>query len=176
LKQINENHPFSAMEICVENLSSAVAAAEGGAVRLELCSALIEGGLTPSVGLLTVVKEAVQIPVFCMLRPRPGNFTYSPDEIKAMQIDVKMLLDAGADGIVFGALTVDGCIDVEACLKIINVLPAGTPMTFHRAFDWTHDPGAALEEIIKLGFQRVLTSGCVRILLLLLFVRKKLMP
>ncbi|XP_059471831.1 copper homeostasis protein cutC homolog [Neocloeon triangulifer] len=147
------------MEVCVESLASAVAAVQGGASRLELCSALSEGGLTPSLGLFKMVKQAVSIPVFVMLRPRPGNFTYSLEEVEAIQIDAESLLNAGADGVVFGALTADGCVDVETCKKIINSLPQGTPTTFHRAFDWTHDPSGALEDIIKLGFHRILTSG-----------------
>ncbi|CAB3375756.1 Hypothetical predicted protein [Cloeon dipterum] len=147
------------MEVCVESVASAVAAAQGGAARLELCSALSEGGLTPSVGLLKVVKELVSIPVFVMLRPRAGNFTYTPEEVRSIQIDADALMQAGADGVVFGALTTDGAVDEEACSKVISVLPAGTPITFHRAFDWAKEPLVALEDVIKLKFHRILTSG-----------------
>jgi copper homeostasis protein len=152
----------SNMEICVDKIASAVAAADGGATRLELCSALSEGGLTPSIGVLKKVKKLVHIPVFCMVRCRPGNFTYSTAEIEAMQDDAKLLIENGADGIVFGALTKEGNVDVQACNSLIEVVPEDKPMTFHRAFDWTENSMEALEDIVRLKrFSRILTSGHV---------------
>jgi copper homeostasis protein len=150
------------MEICVDKIACAVTAADGGATRLELCSALSEGGLTPSIGVLKKIKQLVHIPVFCMVRCRPGNFTYSPDEIEAMREEAKLLIENGADGIVFGALTKDGNVDVQACNSLIEVVPEDKPMTFHRAFDWASDLPEALKDIAELKrFSRILTSGQV---------------
>lgn len=150
------------MEICVDKIASAVSAADGGATRLELCSALSEGGLTPSIGVLKKIKQLVHIPVFCMVRCRPGNFTYSADEIEAMQEEAKMLVENGADGIVFGALTKEGNVDIQACRNLIEAVPDDKPMTFHRAFDWTPNAMQALDDIASLKrFSRILTSGQV---------------
>ncbi|XP_035124649.1 copper homeostasis protein cutC homolog isoform X2 [Callithrix jacchus] len=142
------------MEVCVDSVESAVNAERGGADRIELCSGLSEGGTTPSMGVLQVVKQSVQIPVFVMIRPRGGDFLYSDREIEVMKADIRLAKLYGADGLVFGALTEDGHIDKE--LSICRPLP----VTFHRAFDMVHDPMAALETLLTLGFERVLTSGC----------------
>lgn len=148
------------MEATVDSVTSAVNAARGGASRIELCSALGEGGLTPSVGLLKVVKSlVVDIPVFVMIRPRRGtDFAYTEDEIKVMKKDVSVLKDAGADGFVFGVLTPDGDVNELVCEELLQ-LCRPLPVTFHRAFDVTRDPVQSLEIIIKLGFTRILTSG-----------------
>ncbi|TKC49126.1 hypothetical protein EI555_021600 [Monodon monoceros] len=135
------------MEVCVDSVESAVNAERGGADRIELCSGLVEGGTTPSMGVLQVVKQYVQIPVFVMIRPRGGDFLYSDREVEVMKADIRLAKLYGADGLVFGALTEDGHIDKELCMSLI-------------AFDMVHDPMAALETLLTLGFERVLTSGC----------------
>ncbi|XP_014641128.1 PREDICTED: copper homeostasis protein cutC homolog isoform X2 [Ceratotherium simum simum] len=135
------------MEVCVDSVESAVNAERGGAGRIELCSGLLEGGTTPSMGVLQVVKQCVQIPVFVMIRPRGGDFLYSDREIEVMKADIRLAKLYGADGLVFGALTEDGHVDKELCMSLV-------------AFDMVHDPMAALETLLTLGFERVLTSGC----------------
>ncbi|PNJ86926.1 copper homeostasis protein cutC homolog isoform X1 [Pongo pygmaeus] len=147
------------MEVCVDSVESAVNAERGGADRIELCSGLSEGGTTPSMGVLQVVKQSVQIPVFVMIRPRGGDFLYSDREIEVMKADIRLAKLYGADGLVFGALTEDGHIDKELCMSLMAICRP-LPVTFHRAFDMVHDPMAALETLLTLGFERVLTSGC----------------
>ncbi|XP_034041626.1 copper homeostasis protein cutC homolog [Thalassophryne amazonica] len=147
------------MEVCVDSVESAVNAERGGARRLELCSSLLEGGLTPSVGLLLIVKQSVKIPVYVMIRPRGGDFLYSNQEVEVMRKDIELMKIHGADGIVLGALTEDGRVDSELCLELLAAARP-LPVTFHRAFDMVHDPVIALESLISLGFQRILTSGC----------------
>lgn len=146
------------MEVCIDNLESALNAEQGGAIRLELCSALNDGGLTPSVGFLKIVKKKVKIPVFVMIRPRSGDFIYSDEEIEIMSEDVKILKENGADGFVFGITTSEGKVDVKNCSKLMK-LAGNLPVTYHRAFDVVKDPLKSMEEIISLGFQRILTSG-----------------
>uniref|UniRef100_A0A8C4UBM2 Copper homeostasis protein cutC homolog n=1 Tax=Falco tinnunculus TaxID=100819 RepID=A0A8C4UBM2_FALTI len=139
------------MEVCVDSVESAVNAERGGAGRIELCAGLVEGGTTPSMGLLQVVKQCVRVPVFVMIRPRGGDFLYSDREVEVMKADIRLAKLHGADGLVFGALTEDGRIDTELCTACCVGLPA---------FDMVHDPLVALETLISLGFERVLTSGC----------------
>ncbi|XP_067909264.1 copper homeostasis protein cutC homolog isoform X2 [Heterodontus francisci] len=147
------------MEVCADSVESAINAERGGACRIELCSSLMEGGITPSIGLLQVVKQYVRIPVFAMIRPRGGDFLYSGSEIEVMKADIKMAKANGADGTVFGVLTEDGRVNTEVCM---DLMAESRPLsvTFHRAFDMVHDPTTALECLISLGFERVLTSGC----------------
>ncbi|XP_029465944.1 copper homeostasis protein cutC homolog isoform X2 [Rhinatrema bivittatum] len=147
------------MEVCVDSVESAVNAERGGAGRIELCSSLLEGGITPSMGVLQVVKQYIQIPVFVMIRPRGGDFLYSDREVEVMKADIRHAKIHGADGLVFGALTEDGRIDTELCMELLAV-SRPLPVTFHRAFDMVHDPLVAIETLISLGFERVLTSGC----------------
>ncbi|XP_023564856.1 copper homeostasis protein cutC homolog isoform X2 [Octodon degus] len=135
------------MEVCVDSVESAVNAERGGAGRIELCSGLLEGGTTPSMGVLQVVKQCVQVPVYVMIRPRGGDFLYSDREIEVMKADIQLAKLYGADGLVFGALTEDGHIDKELCMSLV-------------AFDMVNDPMEALETLLALGFERVLTSGC----------------
>lgn len=150
------------LEICVDNLQSVYNAVQGGARRLELCSALSEGGLTPTPGLLKLVKKihcTDKVSVHAMLRVRQGNFVYSPEEVEIMLEDLEHLKNAGVDGFVFGALTEVNTVDQEICKRIINAAKP-LPVTFHRAFDDTvGDPLEILEIIINLGFERLLTSG-----------------
>ncbi|CAM2117941.1 copper homeostasis protein cutC homolog isoform X1 [Lepidochelys kempii] len=147
------------MEVCVDSVESAVNAERGGAGRIELCAGLMEGGTTPSMGLLQVVKQCVRVPVFVMIRPRGGDFLYSDRELEVMKADIRLAKLHGADGLVFGALTEDGRIDTELCTALLAVCRP-LPVTFHRAFDMVHDPLVALETLVSLGFERVLTSGC----------------
>ncbi|CAL8283940.1 unnamed protein product [Arctogadus glacialis] len=147
------------MEVCVDSVESAVNAERGGAARLELCSSLLEGGLTPSVGLLQVVKQNVKVPIYVMIRPRGGDFLYSEQEVEVMRRDIQLMKSNGADGLVLGVLTEDGRVDAELCMELL-VLSRPLPVTFHRAFDMVQDPAAALETLVSLGFQRLLTSGC----------------
>lgn len=144
----------------MDSLQSAINAAKGGATRLELCSALNEGGLTPTPGLLKAVTAAVNIPVFCMLRVRGGNdFVYSSEELEAMKTDALLLRSMGTvNGFVFGALDEHGNVDIRACQDILQVT-APLPVTFHRAIDVCQDPLGAVQILVKLGFKRILTSG-----------------
>ncbi|NWJ03410.1 CUTC protein, partial [Crypturellus undulatus] len=147
------------MEVCVDSVESALNAERGGAGRIELCAGLVEGGTTPSMGLLQVVKQCVRVPVFVMIRPRGGDFLYSDREVEVMKADIRLAKLHGADGLVLGALTEDGRVDTELCTALLAVCRP-LPVTFHRAFDMVHDPLVALETLISLGFERVLTSGC----------------
>lgn len=146
------------LEICCGSAEDAIEAAAGGADRVELCSALFLGGLTPSLGSLRVVKQRAQIPVIAMNRPRQAGFCYSPAEFAVMERDAELLLEHGADGVVFGILNADGTVDIERTRRMRERI--GTRQAvFHRAFDVTPDPFRALEELIDLGITRVLTSG-----------------
>lgn len=148
------------VEVCVDNLESAISAFAGGAGRLELCSSLLEGGLTPTVGFLKQVQShnTRKIPIFCMLRCRGSNFIYTDEEIEVMKEDVRALKQAGANGFVFGALLENGDVDMRKCREILKMCYP-LPVTFHRAFDFCRRPTIEIEVIIDLGFERVLTSG-----------------
>jgi len=146
------------MEICIDSLESARNAIEGGANRLEVCSALSEGGLTPSPGLIQQIKSFTTIPLYAMIRIRCGDFVYSPEEIDAMLYDLKILKDHRVNGFVFGALTTECEIDAVACEKIVSAARP-LPVTFSRAFDLTTNPVKSMELLANLGFKRILTSG-----------------
>jgi copper homeostasis protein len=146
------------LEVAIASVDDAMAAQQGGADRLELNAALAVGGLTPSLGALIEVKAAVALPVLVMLRPRLSGFAYSAADFKVMQRDADLALQHGADGIVFGILTADGRVDVDRCRALVR--QAGDrAAVFHRAFDVTHDPFTAMEQVVELGFRRVMTSG-----------------
>ena len=146
------------LEVCVESVDDALTAYHHGADRLELNTALVLGGLTPSMGVIREVRRAVPLPLMVMIRPRSGGFHYSPNEFMVMHRDAEVALQAGADGIVFGILTPQGEIDVIRCNHLAS-LAEGKTCVFHRAFDVVRDPFASLEQLIALGFQRVMTSG-----------------
>jgi copper homeostasis protein len=147
-----------AVEICVDSVESALAAEAGGADRIELCSALAEGGLTPSLGLIRAVRRAVRLPVHVLLRPRPGDFVYSEAEMAILREDMVLAAEAAANGVVFGVLTAEGEID-ERRTGALAALARPLTSTFHRAFDLTPDLDRALEAVIRTGADRVLTSG-----------------
>ena len=146
------------LEICAASLPSAVAAQAGGAHRIELCQNLEQGGITPSYGLLRQVLARVSLPVFGLIRPRPGGFVYSASELAIMKDDIAACRELGCAGVVLGVLDPAGHVDLAACRELIA---AAGPLavTFHRAFDACPDQARALEDIIALGCQRVLTSG-----------------
>lgn len=146
------------LEVAIASLDDAVTVQQGGADRLELNSALALGGLTPSLGTLIEIKAAVNLPVMAMVRPRPGGFRYSKADFAVMQRDVDLLLEHGADGIVFGILHETGKLDLERCRQLIEQV-GGRQIVLHRAFDVVPDPFATLEEAIELGFHRIMTSG-----------------
>lgn len=146
------------VESAVESLDDALAALEGGADRLELCANLAAGGTTPPLAVVTAVLERVAIPVFVMIRPRGGSFTYSPAELDHMRRDVEAMRDLGVDGIVLGVLDSRGAVDTRRMEPLIAAAD-GLPVTCHRAFDRVRDLRDALESLIDLGVQRVLTSG-----------------
>jgi copper homeostasis protein len=146
------------LEVCVDSIDSAIAADRGGADRVELCSSLIEGGLTPSPGVISTVLSRVSLGVFVMIRPRGGDFCYSPDEFKAMEQDVLTAKQLGADGVVFGILTEDGRVDIDRTQRLVN-LARPLKITFHRAFDMSRDLSQSLEDLIRLRVDRLLTSG-----------------
>ncbi len=146
------------LEVAVASLDDAVTAAAAGADRLELNAALALGGLTPSLGTLIEVKRAVTIPVVVMVRPRPGGFAYGAAEYQVMRRDAELALEHGADGLAFGILHEDGRVDVERCRALVEKAGAREAV-FHRAFDVTPEPAAALETLVALGFRRVMTSG-----------------
>lgn len=146
------------VEVCADTLASALAAQNGGAARIELCSALSEGGLTPSAGMIKQARALLSIGIFVMIRPRTGNFSYSDDDFNAMLLDITFAKQIGADGIVSGILNQDGSVDVKRTSRLVQAANP-LPFTFHRAFDCTPYPLIALEDIIKCGCARILTSG-----------------
>jgi len=150
------------MEVCIDNIASALEADRGGASRIELCSSLSEGGLTPSIGLLRMVKKQISLPVFCMIRPRGGDFLYSDEEIQIMESDIQACLANGADGLVFGCLTDHGTVDKVSCIKLLTIakqIKPNCPLTFHRAIDMTSSILEAAQLVHTMGFDRILTSG-----------------
>jgi copper homeostasis protein len=150
--------PGVLLEIAIGSVEDALAAQGGGADRLELNAALTLGGLTPSLGTLIEVKAAVALPVMVMIRPRPGGFDYSETDLRVMQRDIDLALEHGADGLVFGILTPEGRVNRDRCRALLRQV-GDRPAVFHRAFDVTPGPFEALEQLIDLGFRRVMTSG-----------------
>lgn len=146
------------VEICADSVESAIIAETAGAGRIELCSSLIEGGITPSAGLIESVRRNTDIKLHILIRPRSGDFLYSGTDFSVMRRDIDTAGELGADGIVTGLLNSDGTVDVERTALLAEY---ATPMTltFHRAFDLCRDPKKGLEDIIAAGAVRILTSG-----------------
>ena len=147
------------IEICCGSIQSAANAKAGGAVRIELCQGLVEGGTTPSHATIEYAVKELGLQVFVLIRPRGGDFCYNELEIKTMEEDVAFCKRVGVAGIVVGFLHPDGSIDTELTKRFVK-LAAPLPVTFHRAFDRCTDPLKALEEVIDCGCARILTSGC----------------
>lgn len=146
------------LEIASNSVASALAAQAGGADRIELFDNLAEGGTTPSYGSIAAARERLRIPLFVLIRPRPGDFLYDALETETMLRDIAQCRQLGCDGVVIGALEAEGNIDMPLCRELVAAAgPLG--VTFHRAFDAARDLPAALEQVIALGCQRVLSSG-----------------
>lgn len=146
------------IEVVASTVHSCVEAELGGAGRIELCSALGAAGITPSSGLLEVIKRHVAIPIYVMIRPREGDFTYSKEEVEVMKREIDLLGASGADGFVFGCLRADSTIDVELTRELVTHC-GHIPATFHRAVDCTPNLIHAVSEIAECGCERILTSG-----------------
>ena len=148
------------LEICANSVTSALAAQAGGAQRVELCTNLAQGGTTPSYGEIALARKLLHIRLFVLIRPRPGDFVYSDLEYSIMRADMERAISLGCDGIVLGILKPDGHIDKERCKPLVDMAKsARLAITFHRAFDVVADQLQALEDIIDLGCDRILTSG-----------------
>ncbi|MCT8774729.1 copper homeostasis protein CutC [Glaesserella parasuis] len=146
------------VEICVDNLESVITANQFPIDRIELCSALAVGGLTPNLGFIQQTQQISTIPLALMIRPRAGDFLYSEDEIQIMLNDIATAKQLGIQAVVFGALSANGEIDL-ATTELLVKASQGMEITFHRAFDFCKDPITALEQLIDLGCHRILTSG-----------------
>jgi len=146
------------LEICCDNFASAEAASVAGADRIELCSALGEGGVTPSFGVIRQVIANLNIKVHVLIRPRGGDFLYSEAEIEVIKSDIEACKELGVDGVVIGFLNVDGNVDREITAEMIK-LARPMNVTFHRAFDMSKDPFRSIEELKELGVDYLLTSG-----------------
>ena len=146
------------LEVCVDSYASAMAAIAGGADRLELCSALSVGGLTPSAALLQQIRRVSEIPIRCLMRPRGGDFLYTPEENGQMAMEMEILRKAGADGFVIGCLTADGELDGKAMEPLLKEA-AGLGLTLHRCIDVSWNLEETYRRAALLGFDTVLTSG-----------------
>ncbi|MBD5345974.1 MAG: copper homeostasis protein CutC [Bacteroides sp.] len=151
------------LEICCADIHSVIAAVEGGANRIELCSALEVGGLTPSPGLLAEARKltAGKVRLHVLIRPRPGDYIYTAEEIEVMKIDIDCCGQLGCDGVVIGALNPDGTVNAHVTRELLDAAsPYNMSVTFHRAFDLCRDPFEALDTLVEIGgVDRVLTSG-----------------
>ncbi|MCP9767963.1 copper homeostasis protein CutC [Lacihabitans sp. LS3-19] len=150
--------PRKVLEICCFSLKSSKTAHEGGADRIELCGSLPEGGTTPSAGLLSSVLSEVSIPVYTMIRPRGGDFYFNEEEMQVMLTDIKILKEIKPAGFVIGALDKTGNIDLEKTSRLLDAI-GDFPVTFHRAIDMCKNPLMAIEQLISLGIENILTSG-----------------
>ena len=146
------------LEICIDSLASARAAIAGGADRIELCSALLAGGLTPYTSLLRQIRQESDIPVRCLMRPRAGDFLYTAEELELMRLQILELKEAGASGFVIGCLTADGDLDAAAMRPLMEAA-GNLPLTLHRCIDVSRNPVETYQLAHQLGFDTVLTSG-----------------
>jgi len=146
------------LEVCVDSVESAMAAEKGGADRVELCDNLLEGGTTPSAGMIELARKYLNLGLQVIIRPRGGDFCYSDIEFDIMRHDIETATSLGANGVVIGILRPDGSIDADRTRTLID-LARPMNVTFHRAFDMARDPHQALEDLIELGVDRILTSG-----------------
>lgn len=146
------------LEICIDSVASARAAAEGGADRVELCAGLPEGGTTPSAGMIAAVRAAFPGKLMVIIRPRGYDFLFDIDEFEVMRRDIRMAREAGADGIVIGCLRADGSVDEDRCRELLDAA-GGLDATFHRAFDMSRDLAESMAAIHALGIRRILSSG-----------------
>ena len=146
------------VEICADSVESAITAESSGAGRIELCSALVEGGVTPSAGLIDSVRRNTGIKLHVLIRPRSGDFLYTDNEFSVMRRDIDTAGELGADGIVTGILNSDGSVDMERT-ALLAEYASPMSLTFHRAFDLCRDPKKGLEDIMASGAARLLTSG-----------------
>lgn len=148
------------IEVCIDNLESLHYAISGGADRIELCSSLALGGLTPSFGFMQQTAKISTIPVYAMIRPRQGDFLYSEEDIKLMLLDIDAAAHAGLQGVVFGVLTADGDIDMQQATRLAQQAKShNLGITFHRAIDQCRNYINAIEAVAELGCERILTSG-----------------
>ncbi|HEY8783691.1 MAG TPA: copper homeostasis protein CutC [Mucilaginibacter sp.] len=153
-------NPPVLLEVCANSVTSALAAQEGGAARVELCENLNEGGTTPSHGEILLAREQLHIKLYVLIRPRGGDFLYTDIEFDIIIADIKFCIQAGCDGIAIGILNADGTIDKERCVKLVRLAKSkGLGVTFHRAFDMCADMLQAMEDVIEIGCERILTSG-----------------
>lgn len=151
-------NPDFALEVCVDSVASCLAAEEGGATRVELCANLFEGGTTPSAGTIREARKNLSIGLHAILRPRGGDFCYSASEFASMEYDLQLAKELGADGVVIGILTPDGQVDMARTGRLVEQARP-LKVTFHRAFDMTPDPERALQDLLRLQIDLLLTSG-----------------